>query len=526
MNSISETSPSIVLRNTNDSIDANITECIPKNWAREVHKNIIANAVVLSLYFVIGITGNALVLAVYKTQLRHASVERYFIPVLAISDMLSTICGSINNMAGDLMSDNFTNNALCKYLLFTISNTAYMSVLLLLCIAFQRYLLICQHHSLSLKHRHLMVDLSFVFADGLALPFAFFYGVNDFYNDGKLIRTQCGRLKTSLYLPGAIYAISFVSLMVLTVLALIFFYGRIACTVFEHLKSKRSKKYSLDPLSKGSNNKYRLDTKDNTVDRHSHNKTVHQENNIDICVKDKEIKIIQQTETSTWHKNTDRNNLGENKYHFEDTCNELQRKPEMLNEANIIDITNDAEVVIKLKRKKEMTVKESVDIESFCSEGLVTHVENANGASKLWIELPDFQQNSENYSECNTFEAEYKFENNRNREATMEKENMYRDNQIQIFIQDIDDQSIDNASATGVLARKDIRKANFDKANAEHKSNLNLCLKVANDQSSDISSGSESRTDITNITPHDTPMRKASAKIEKKLSSQKKKSAF
>ncbi|CAG2247742.1 unnamed protein product [Mytilus edulis] len=340
MNSISETPPSIVFRKTNDSIDANITEFIQKSWSREVHNNIIANAVVLSLYFVIGIIGNALVLVVYKTQLKHASVERYFIPVLAISDMLSTICGSINNMAWDLMSDNFTNNALCKYFLFTISNTAYMSILLLLCIAFQRYLLICRHHSLSLKHRHLMIGLSFVFANGLALPFAFFYGVNDFYNDGTLIGTRCGRLKTGLYLPGAIYAISFVSLMVMTVLALIFFYGRIACTVFEHFKSKRSKKCSLNPLSKCSNNKYRLDIKDNAVYRHSHSKTVHQESTNGICEKDNEIKTIQQSDPIQ----IDRTKLEGDAYNIEDPCNELQRKPEMSIQADMIEITNDTEM--------------------------------------------------------------------------------------------------------------------------------------------------------------------------------------
>ncbi|CAC5408940.1 unnamed protein product [Mytilus coruscus] len=361
--------------NANDNIDSNITESLEQDWAKSVHKNIITNALVLSLYLVIGVAGNSLVLAVYKTQLKHASAERYFIPVLAMSDMLSTIFGSINNMAWDLMSDNFTNTALCKYFLFTVSNTAYMSILLLLCIAFQRYLLICRHHSLSLKHRRLMIGLSFVFANGLALPFAFFYGINDFYNDGKLLGTRCGRLQTNLYLPGAIYAVSFVSLMVLTVMSLVFFYGRVACTIFEHFKSHPSKKCSINPLTKGSNEKYQTGSKDD----------------------------------ETEYQTKDSNN--------QDTCTEI--------------------------------------------------------------------------------------------------ENITQDNKTQIFVVELDNHSIDAATDNSTQANKDGKTRNSDTVNAQLKSNSILSVKVVEDQSSGVSSGYESHTDMTNITPNDTSLKETSTKKSK-----------
>ncbi|VDI49021.1 Hypothetical predicted protein [Mytilus galloprovincialis] len=377
-----------------------------------------------------------------------------------------------------------------------------------------------------------MIGLSFVFANGLALPFAFFYGVNDFYNDGTLIGTRCGRLKTGLYLPGAIYAISFVSLMVMTVLALIFFYGRIACTVFEHFKSKRSKKCSLNPLTKCSNNKYRLDIKDNAVDRHSHRKNVHQESASSICIKDNDINIIQQSDLTK----IDRTKLEGNAYNIEGPCNELQRKPEMSIQAYMIEMTNDEEVFIELKKRHVITKNEQVDIESPSSEieyesvksgneivngeiffsEILKNVENTNIASNLWIELPDFKQNSEHSTESCTLETGYTFAKNSNREATVEKSNMNRGNLIQIFIQDIEDQSRDNPCANGITPRIDIRERNSDKINAELKTNSqtlpnsNLCLKVADEQSPNISSGSESHTDITNITPNETPMKKLS----------------
>ncbi|CAC5408941.1 unnamed protein product [Mytilus coruscus] len=375
MNFTSGTPPSFVLQNANDSIASNITESLEQDWAKDVHKNIMTNAVVLCLYLVIGVAGNSIVLAVYKTQLKHASVERYFIPVLAISDMLATIFGSINNMAWDLMLDNFTNNALCKYFLFTTSNTGFMSLFLLLCIAFQRYLLVCRHHSLSLKHRRLMVGLSFAFANGLALPFAFFYGVNKFYTDGKFIGTRCGRLKkTSLYLPGAIYAVSFVSLMVLTVLALFFFYGRVACTIFKHFKSNPSRKYSINPLPKESNGKYRPGSKAN--------------------------------------------------------------------------------------------------------------------------------------------ETEYQREDSNIQNTSTEMENIRKDNKTQIVVVGIDNQSI-HAVTDNTIQAEDSKNSNSDIVNAQFKSNSILIVKVVEEQSSGVSSGNELRTDMTNITPSNTSLKKTSAKMSK-----------
>ncbi|VDI55868.1 Hypothetical predicted protein [Mytilus galloprovincialis] len=56
-------------------------------------QNVTVNVVLLSLYLVTGVLGNTIVLLVYKLKMKVISEERYFIPALALSDLVSsTVC--------------------------------------------------------------------------------------------------------------------------------------------------------------------------------------------------------------------------------------------------------------------------------------------------------------------------------------------------------------------------------------------------------------------------------------------------
>lgn len=210
------------------------------DWNEEVGQNIVINAVTLCIYLLLGVTGNILVLVVYRTRLRNAPSERYFIPVLAVSDIFATIFGSVNCLLLDIMQTNFTNEILCKYLFFTITISAAMSIFILLSIALQRYLLICRKISIRLSVRRIMVGVSLFFSIVSAIPFLFNYGINDFYSEGVLIGTRCGRLKNRNYNEGVGYAIFFVGFLAFTLSALLFFYGSIGCVIFRQFKSGKS----------------------------------------------------------------------------------------------------------------------------------------------------------------------------------------------------------------------------------------------------------------------------------------------
>ena len=60
----------------------------------EIVKTLIPNIVIFSVYLILGLCGNALVVLVYMTRMKNVPDERYYIPVLAMSDLIASTYGS------------------------------------------------------------------------------------------------------------------------------------------------------------------------------------------------------------------------------------------------------------------------------------------------------------------------------------------------------------------------------------------------------------------------------------------------
>ncbi|XP_063413545.1 mu-type opioid receptor-like [Mytilus trossulus] len=226
------------------TMDLNFTNKSEEYRTQAMAKHLIANVVVLSLYLVIGVIGNMIVLAVYRFQMK-GKEERYFIPFLAVSDMLTSVVGSVNCIMLDVMQTTFTNNILCKIVFYTIALTAGISLFLLLSIAIQRYLIICRRHRLNLNTRKIMVTVSVCLSVACSVPFAVNYGVNEHFSEGRLIGYRCGRLKHGFYQSGLVYSIFFITLMLFTVLALVFLYGRVGWVIFKHFNAQKFKQTNI-----------------------------------------------------------------------------------------------------------------------------------------------------------------------------------------------------------------------------------------------------------------------------------------
>lgn len=240
-----------------EKISSNESEKFLQHWKNEVTGNLTANLTILTIYFVVGVVGNILVLYVYKFHINHTTAERYFIPFLAMSDLCATISGSVSCGIWDFMNENFTNVALCKSLLFILSVTAYTSILLLECIAIQRYLLICRTYNLRKKYRRVMVLCSCIGAACLATPFSVIYDINELYSDEILVGNRCGRSKERFKTFGTVYAILFGSLMIMTVSLLVVLYGKVGCVIYRQFSSKRFKQHIEAPSTS--------DTADNAI---------------------------------------------------------------------------------------------------------------------------------------------------------------------------------------------------------------------------------------------------------------------
>ena len=92
---------------------------------------------------VIGIIGNAIVIYFYFFRIKDRG-ERYFIPLLAIVDLLGCIILPINKVFTTQFMYSFPGQTTCRVLMFLRVSIPGISAHMLLLISMQRYLLVCK----------------------------------------------------------------------------------------------------------------------------------------------------------------------------------------------------------------------------------------------------------------------------------------------------------------------------------------------------------------------------------------------
>ncbi|CAG2245345.1 CCKAR [Mytilus edulis] len=205
-------------------------------------QNVTVNVVLLSLYLVTGVLGNTIVLLVYKLKMKVTSEERYFIPVLALSDLVSSTVCSLYGIIVNNMPVTLESELAWDLLLYINGCVSFMSIQLLLCIALQRYLKICKQKTLCLKKRRIMVGLSCIFAVTFALPLAFSYDIDDFAIEGKVIGKLPIKIRfesNAACIANGVAASVFVICMYSSFMSL---YGKVGCTLYGHIKAQNIKR--------------------------------------------------------------------------------------------------------------------------------------------------------------------------------------------------------------------------------------------------------------------------------------------
>jgi hypothetical protein len=129
---------------------------------------------------VLGIVGNLVVLLVYTKYIQDKTVTRYFIPVLAVVDLVGCLANAVYFYLDNTTRYVFPSVHLCKVLLFMRIMTGGLSVHLILVIALQRYLLICRPlgRQLTKKSCRICTLSLFLFSLGFAAPMLKFGGMN------------------------------------------------------------------------------------------------------------------------------------------------------------------------------------------------------------------------------------------------------------------------------------------------------------------------------------------------------------
>ena len=155
-----------------------------EEWNKEFIVSLTPNMVLFSTYIILGLCGNTFVVLVYRTRMKNLSNERYFIPILAVFDLIASVQSSVFGIIKSVNYVTFTSDTLCRILQFFAGFTTYLSVLVLLIIAVQRYNLVCkpQKIQMTLTCRRLLLILTTIIAFLVAFPLPFVYGIVRIHN--------------------------------------------------------------------------------------------------------------------------------------------------------------------------------------------------------------------------------------------------------------------------------------------------------------------------------------------------------
>ncbi|XP_052089034.1 cholecystokinin receptor-like [Mytilus californianus] len=208
-------------------------------WNDEIVKSLIANIVLLSMYIMTGIFGNSLVLIVYALRMKDLSDERYFIPILAVFDMLAAVYLGSFAIYECLNQVTFSNSIACKIAEFFAGFTTFVPIFILLIIAIQRYLKVCHPLKSPMQRslKRVLLCLANLCSFFIALPIPFVFDTNPFYSsDYGVIGMHCGGVKDGKTIVRIVYSIVLGTFAIGVTSTLIILYSRIAYTIFHQLK--------------------------------------------------------------------------------------------------------------------------------------------------------------------------------------------------------------------------------------------------------------------------------------------------
>ncbi|OWF45437.1 uncharacterized protein LOC110457036 [Mizuhopecten yessoensis] len=157
-------------------------------WNDAVAGILVPLTVILVLYLVVGCFGNLSVIYVYWCQIRTPNNERFFIPILALVDMISCAVCAGSGVYANMHPLKFESDIGCKLVAFLGVLFATLSADLLVIIAVDRFLKICFPFGtqMTLYWKRVSLMAMCIVSTFIALPALFVYGsvpvVNPVYN--------------------------------------------------------------------------------------------------------------------------------------------------------------------------------------------------------------------------------------------------------------------------------------------------------------------------------------------------------
>ncbi|XP_052090674.1 uncharacterized protein LOC127727234 [Mytilus californianus] len=216
--------------------------------------------ILLILFIITGVTGNGLVAYIYGFKKKTIKDGQYFLPYLAVADLLGSIICSLNGLAMTLMPLTNEFDLLCKFGGLLGSAIICMSACLLIMIAIQRYLKVCRRKGpvMTLKRRKAIMICALFVSAVLAGPSMVAYGSIPLQSINRNVTGKiCGKITGTV---SAIYDVVLGVAYILFCGLLIVPYCLIARKTCTHLKKgvqsdlesqKRSKNENYENQTQG-----------------------------------------------------------------------------------------------------------------------------------------------------------------------------------------------------------------------------------------------------------------------------------
>ena len=220
-----------------------------EEWNQTIATKYIWISVLLVIFLVIGIVGNILVVLVYKFKMTGKIDDRFFIPVLALIDLLACVLLIALSLTRTLSPVTFSDAVSCKCLNFSAHASSSASLFMLVVIAVHRYQKICRPlgSQMQEKHKYIAIATACIGATVLFSPLLAFYEITPVYRShgnrnitGFVCSTE-RHLKEKTKSIMTFQAITFL-LYLVTIVAISVLYVFVSKAILERLASYKRRK--------------------------------------------------------------------------------------------------------------------------------------------------------------------------------------------------------------------------------------------------------------------------------------------
>uniref|UniRef100_K1RCX5 [Phe13]-bombesin receptor n=1 Tax=Magallana gigas TaxID=29159 RepID=K1RCX5_MAGGI len=240
-------------------------------------EQLLPNTVTHLIELAFGVFGNTIVLVMYSRYIADKSGTRYFIPILALVDLIGCLSNVTQFHLDNTMRFVYPSIHLCKTTSFLMIMSGGFSAHLILTIALQRYLMICRPfgQQLTLWYCRLAVGIIFLFSSGYAAPvlkFGGLYQTTEKLNTGNETRNisvsichfDDGSHGSGVMVPyfGTLLLISFINIIVTSGL-----YIPVTKTIYRTLSPFNGPSYRASRVVDGDTRVTSRDTQSSSVEK-------------------------------------------------------------------------------------------------------------------------------------------------------------------------------------------------------------------------------------------------------------------